>query len=262
MTEARGLRVRDLRVRIGSDVVLDVARLDVAPGERLAVVGPSGGGKSMLAAAVAGTLPAAARAEGVVTVGESEHDLGAGPARRRRARRRARCREGVALVRQDSTLALHPLRSIGSQVALGAHAAAPGAVAALLEQVDLPADAVDRLPLELSGGQRQRAAIALGIACGAGLLIADEPTTALDGPSQARVLRALAGVPATLVLITHDLAVAAEICDRVVVLDAGRVVDDLPLADLLAGGGGPTARALAADLPRDVSSDVHAEARR
>ncbi|WP_370288528.1 ATP-binding cassette domain-containing protein [Nocardioides sp.] len=246
------LALHDVRVDLGGTDRMRAIDLAVAPGERVALVGVSGSGKSLLAAAIAGCLPRAARASGVVDIGGRRRDLA------------ARARDvppGLALVRQDSSTALHPLYPVGAQLRRlcrrraadsgadsGADSRAEG-VAGLLAAVGLGAELAGRLPGELSGGQRQRVAVAVALGSRAQVVIADEATTALDGPTQQQVLAALTALPAALVLITHDLAVAAEVCSRVVVLDGGRLVDDLPLERMLAGEGSAPTRALAADLP-------------
>lgn len=218
--------------------------MSLAAGERVALVGRSGSGKSLTSSAIAGTLPPTAHVSGQVLLDgrpTDRADRTAGP--------------GVAVVGQDTRTALNPLVPIGRQLARPWRArgldrgAARAEVAASLESVGLTADLHARLPGELSGGQRQRVCIALAVATGAPVLVADEPTTSLDTVSQRLVLDALAIVPATLLLITHDLAVAAGACDRVLVMAEGRSVDDVTVDDLLAGRCGPEGRALAADLP-------------
>lgn len=241
------LRARGVRVAAGRVPIVHGVDLQLRAGERVALVGGSGSGKSLLAAAICGTLPSSVRASGSVEVAGVHRDLAPG---RRQARRQPRrqAMAPVALVRQDPSLALHPLVTVGRQVARAA-AGSGRTPAELLASVGLDPEVAERLPAELSGGQRQRAATAFALACAAPVLVADEPTTALDGPTQARVLGALDATPGALLLITHDLAVAAELCHRVLVMDAGHVVDDLPFADLAAGRGCPQACALVADLP-------------
>lgn len=230
------LRVEDLHVSISRTPLLHGVSLTLAPGERVALVGRSGSGKSLTAAAIAGTLPATATVSGVVAVDGS-------PSRR-----------SVALVGQSSLFALNPLVPVGRQLARPWRARGQGRaatrerVAGAMAAVGLTADLAARLPGELSGGQRQRVCIALAVATGAPVLVADEPTTALDTLNQRLVLDAFAAVSASLLLITHDVAVAAEVCDRVLVMAEGRVVEDLVVADLIAGRGGQEASALVADL--------------
>lgn len=204
--------------------------LEVPAGERVALLGRSGSGKSLTAAAITGTLPAYAVVGGSVEIG------GDGRA---------------ALVGQDSLFALNPLVSVGIQIARPLRVRGIGTddgVRRALMDVDLSPDLADRLPSELSGGQRQRVCIALARAVDAPVLVADEPTTALDLLTQRRVVDALERGRSTLLLITHDVAVAAELCTRAVVLESGHLVDDLPMADLLAGRGSASARALTEGL--------------
>lgn len=245
------LRARGVHVAAGRVPIVHGVDLELRAGERVALVGGSGSGKSLLAAAICGTLPPSVRASGSVEVAGVHRDLDPGRRRLRhlsRLRSRGQAVAPVALVRQDPSLALHPLVTVGRQVARAA-AGSGRTPTELLAGVGLDPEVAERLPAELSGGQRQRAATAFALACAAPVLVADEPTTALDGPTQARVLGALDATPGALLLITHDLAVAAELCHRVLVMDAGHVVDDLPFADLVAGRGCPQACALVADLP-------------
>lgn len=212
----------------GGRRLLGPVSLRVAAGERVAVVGPSGAGKSLLAACVADTLPADLTRSGTVTTGR------------------------VALVPQDDATALNPLVPVGRQVArpLRAHLPGRGArrteVERLLALVGLeePAAVARRCPAELSGGQRQRACLALAVACRAGTVVSDEATTALDVVTEAGVLDVLAGLDATLLVVTHDLTVAARTCERVLVVDDGRVVEDAALDVLLDDPVHPVARDL------------------
>ncbi|GAB3258653.1 ABC transporter ATP-binding protein [Alteromonas gracilis] len=227
---AASLSLSRLRVDLHGRRLLHDLDLEVPAGERVALLGRSGSGKSLTAAAITGTLPAYAVVGGRVEIG------GGGAA---------------ALVGQDSLFALHPQVGVGVQIArpLRSRGIDPdvGVRQALLD-VDLSPDLAGRLPAELSGGQRQRVCIALARAVDAPVLVADEPTTALDLLTQRRVLDALDRERSTLLLITHDVAVAAELCSRAVVLEAGRLVDDLPMTDLLAGRGAAPARALTEGL--------------
>lgn len=217
--------VDDLVVRDPSGrVLLGPVTLRVAPGERVAVLGASGAGKSLLAAGLSATLPPGLVAAGRVRTGGAWRD----PADVRAS--------GVSLVHQESSTSLHPLYRVGTQLdraarlgrrrSRAAGRAAPP-VDVLVERVGLdPGSVRRRLPAELSGGQRQRACLALALACAADLLVADEPTTALDTVTEADVAALLADLPArgtALVLVTHDHALAARCTDRTVVLEGGRV---------------------------------------
>ncbi|VXB58937.1 ATP-binding cassette domain-containing protein [Nocardioides sp. AX2bis] len=226
-TDVMAGEVEDLVVRDPAGrVLLGPVDLTVTPGERVAVLGRSGAGKSLLAACLTAGLPPGLVASGRVRTGGSW---------RHPADVRAR---GVALVHQESATSLHPLYRVGTQLdraaRLGRRRAATDrpvpVVDALLEHVGLdPATVRPRLPVELSGGQRQRVCVALALACGADLLVADEPTTALDTVTEADVAALLADLPArgtALVLVTHDHALAGRCTDRTVVLGAGRLGGD------------------------------------
>ena len=281
------LAVRDLHVSFpGDDAPVPAVRsvdLRIAPGRTLGLVGPSGSGKSALGLAVIGLLPARARVTGSVVVGGTEllglDDL---------AMSRHRGRD-VAMVFQDPHGSLTPVLRVGAQVdeAVSAHVGTCGserrgrrAVRArtldLLRLVGMadPRRVADAYPHELSGGQRQRVAIAMAIANEPALVIADEPTTALDVTVQAHVLQVLARATqeagSALLLITHDLGIVAGLADDVAVLDSGRLVEhesvDLiyrspahpTTARLLAAAGATTAADLAADLASGGPADLEA----
>lgn len=237
------LTARGLTVRVGGTVLVDDLDLELVAGERVALLGASGSGKSLTAAALTASLPPGLTVTGSLVVGGEV--VVPAPGRRRPAPR-------TALVPQDSLFALNPLVPVGRQLArpwrrrgLDARTARSRAAASLVSVGFTDADAVLRsLPAELSGGQRQRVCIAMAAACDVPVLVADEPTTALDTVTQRQVLDALRTVPAALLLITHDVAVAAELCARVLVMHRGRIVDDLATDALLAGAGGPETRRL------------------
>jgi peptide/nickel transport system permease protein len=231
--------------------------LGVSAGETLAVVGESGSGKSLAALAVMGLLPDAVRVAGGIArlAGQDVLRLDEPGLRRLRGRR-------VAMVFQDPLSSLNPVHRIGTQVAeaLRAHRplparAAAAAARALLARVGLPdpARVARAFPHELSGGMRQRAMIAIAIANDPDLLIADEPTTALDATVQAQVLDLLAALGRTrrmaLIFITHNLPLVAAIADRVAVMYAGQVVEEAPTAVLLAHPLHPYTAALLASVP-------------
>ncbi|MFC4063593.1 ATP-binding cassette domain-containing protein [Actinoplanes subglobosus] len=248
------LNVSRLSVRIGDRAVVDDVDLTVMPGETVGVIGGSGSGKTLTALAVLGLLPAAASRQGRIEFDGT--DLCVAPERHLRRIRGAR----IGFVGQDALAALNPLATVGRhlRIPLRRHrglsrTASAHAVTELLDQVGLPADAARTYPAQLSGGQRQRVAIAMAIASRPALLIADEPTSALDPPTQAGildVLRALPmtadGAPAALLLISHDLAVAGQICDRLVVMHDGRVVETGDTAGIVATPQHPYTQALVA----------------
>ena len=231
------LRVHDLSVAVPGRRLVDAVSFDLAAGERVGVVGSSGAGKSQLVAALLGLTGPGPVVTGSVRV-EGTEVVGAGPAVWRPLRGHA-----TALVAQDPGTALDPLTRVGRQVALPLRARGVGRgqaatrAAALLAEVGLP-DVAGRFPSQLSGGQRQRVALALALVGATRLLVADEPTSALDPTVQAGVLDLLDRVTgpdrAALLLVTHDLAVAARLCSRLLVLDAGRLVADGPVAEVLA----------------------------
>lgn len=229
-----------------SHVALDGASLEVGAGERIAVIGPSGSGKTTLVRCGLGLDRPDA---GVVTL-LGEDTTGWTPRRWREARHR------VQLLFQDPRSMLHPDLPIGTLLEESAALHRPGedpvAVArALLASVELP-DHAGALPRELSGGERRRAGIARVLAARPALLVADEPTAGLDAllrPRMLRLLHAAAGSECAVVTVTHDVAAAAHVCERMVVLHEGRVVESFP-THALRGGWTPvhpcTAELLAA----------------
>ncbi|MEL5990361.1 ATP-binding cassette domain-containing protein [Microbacterium phosphatis] len=258
------LTVRDLRVRLGGADVLRGIDLDVAPGECLAIVGESGAGKSVLARTILGlsAREGARVSADVLTVGDRDA--------RRLPERQWRTLRGVSvsLVLQDALQSLDPLRTIGAEVgeALAIRRVPPGErrarVLDALEAAGLPLggpgrpEAPARLrqrPGELSGGMRQRALIASAIVGGAPLIVADEPTTALDATTAVRVLDLLGRLRdegTGLILISHDLAAVARIADRIAVLDAGEIVEQGPSAQILTRPAHTVTRALLDAVPR------------
>jgi peptide/nickel transport system ATP-binding protein len=260
------LSVRGLRVVIdtpaGSLLPVGGVDLTIAPGATLGLVGESGCGKTLACLAVAGLLPprgriaaGSVRLDGRELVGLSQAALAGVRGRQ------------MAMVSQDPAAALNPVMTIGRQVAeaLTLHGASMPAARAearrLLDRVGI-AHAAARManyPHELSGGMNQRAMIAMAIACRPRLLIADEPTTALDVTIQAQILDLLRDLQAefgmALLLVTHDLGVVAEMADTVAVMYAGRVVEQAPCAALFAHPAHPYAGGLIACLPR-IERDV------
>lgn len=266
------LHVQDLSVQFQGDgdlaQVLSGCSLHVAPGEVLALVGESGSGKSVTSLAVLGLLPqppAIISAGAIHFAGESllENARGSGPRRfDERAIRKVRGRK-IAIIFQDPMTSLNPYMQVGRQLAevLEVHTEQRGdsvrrRVIEVLEQVGIP-DAPRRIrayPHELSGGMRQRVMIAMALLCEPDLLIADEPTTALDVTVQAQVLSLIAELQRkrgmALLLITHDLGVVAGMADRVAVMYAGRVVEEQGARGLFAAPAHPYTAALLASIPR------------
>ena len=251
------LEIRDLRVRFGAFPAVDGVDLDVAPGEVLGIVGESGSGKSVSMMALMGLIDA----PGVTSAASlrfEDQDLLAMPA----AARRRLVGKDIAMVFQDALASLNPSYTVGHQIeeVLRAHLGLRGAAARqraleLLQQVEIP-DAASRLgayPHELSGGMNQRVMIALAIACSPKLLIADEPTTALDVTIQAQIMDLLLRLQRergmALVMITHDLAVVAEMAQRVAVMYAGQVVETGRLPDVFESPRHPYTAALLAAIP-------------
>ncbi len=228
--------------------------LALAEGEALGVAGESGSGKSTLAMSLLRLLPRDALVSGEILLdGEDVLTMSWG---RLRAVRWA----SASLVFQGAQHALNPVRRIGDQIAepLRVHGMATGAAARrrtaeLLEQVGLPAWRARGYPHELSGGQRQRVMIAMALACSPRLIVADEPTTALDVMIQAQVLSLIRSLVAEhgigLIMISHDLSVLAATCDRLAVMYAGRVVESGPSREVFRNAGHPYGRALAGAFP-------------
>jgi oligopeptide/dipeptide ABC transporter ATP-binding protein len=255
LLEVEGLRVR-LPTPSGFATVVDGVDYQVEPGQVFGVAGESGSGKTMSMLALLGLLPAGAVVEG--------HAIFGGQDLLRLSGRDLRAISGsdIGMVFQDPMTSLHPMLSVGRQLTehvrlhLGiGRSAATKRAADLLEQVRIPdpSSALHAYPHQFSGGMRQRIAIAIALACGPRLLIADEPTTALDVTVQAGILRLLDGLrhehDLSVVLITHDLAVMSSIADRISIFYAGRVVESGPRDELLQQPRHPYTRALLDALP-------------
>jgi peptide/nickel transport system permease protein len=271
LLDVRGLTVSLAREepsgkRVGVDLVRDVD-LHVSAGETLALVGESGSGKTLTGLSIMGLLPdgIATKAGEVVFVDEhvAAHDL------TRLAEDDLRALRGseISMVFQDASASLNPVHRIGDQLAeaIAAHQTLPAEsmsklVVEMLTRVGIP-DAEHRrraYPHELSGGQRQRAMIAMAVANRPRLLIADEPTTALDTTIQAQILKLLDGLKRSdgemgMIFVTHNLAVVAEIADRICVMYAGEVVEDGPVSEVFARPRHPYTTALLASVPEGTS---------
>lgn len=261
MTGEKGLHIDSLAVSIGTgrhsvEVVSDLC-LDLPPQRSLALVGESGCGKSMTALAIMGLLPPTARiAAGTILLDETEihsqNDAEMAAVRGLRA----------AMIFQEPMSSLNPLMTVGGQITEGMEfrqglprAQARQKAMDLLSLVGFskPGEVLDEYPHRLSGGMRQRIMIALALACGPKLIIADEPTTALDVTIQAQVLdvlkHAVEVTGASLLLITHDLAVVHEMADRVAVMYAGMIVESAPEEALFLNPLHPYTQALLSCIP-------------
>jgi len=258
------LEVNGLSVAFGPRRVVDDVSFSLAQGETLALVGESGSGKSLTALSILQLLPPGAACTGQVVL-DGKPMIGATPAALQAARG-----DTAGIVFQEPMTSLNPLHTISHQVAeaLSLHGRKParGAVAALLTRVGFP-DAEDRLnafPHQLSGGQRQRVMIAMALANDPKLLIADEPTTALDVTIQAGILDLLAREKAArglaLLLISHDLNVVRRVADRVCVMKDGRIVEAGRVEDVFRAPRHPYTRMLIAAEPSGRPGPVPASA--
>jgi peptide/nickel transport system ATP-binding protein len=254
------LGVRELTVRFrtedGPVLAVDAASFDVAPREVLALVGESGCGKSVTAMALTGLLPSNATVTGEVTL-DGTLLLGLGESSLRDIRGR-----DIAYIFQEPMTSLNPVLTVGRQIGEVLHrhqhmrgAAARNRAVELLDLVGIPLAArrVREYPHQLSGGMRQRVMIAMAVACRPRLLVADEPTTALDVTIQAGILDVLRSlrteIGMAVLLITHDLGVVADIADRVVVMYAGRTIETAGADALFARPSHPYTRGLLDAVP-------------
>jgi oligopeptide transport system ATP-binding protein len=259
------LAVRDLVVEFpttdGVVAAVNGVGFDLAAGETLAILGESGSGKSVTAQAVMGLIERPGRVVGGTVTFEGR-DLLAAPAEERRRARGT----GLAMVFQDPLTALNPVWSVGFQIGelfrvhrRASRQEARRRAVELLERVRIPAAAqrVGDYPHQFSGGMRQRVMIAMALALGPRVLIADEPTTALDVTVQAQILELLDDLRAEtgmgLLMITHDLGVVAESADRVAVMYAGRIVETGPTDAVLSSPAHPYSEGLLASVPRGQS---------
>lgn len=248
------LEIEDLVIQIDGRRVVDGVSFAVPDGARVGLIGESGSGKSLTALAVLGLLPEGATASGSIRWNGTEL---IGMPDRELARLRG---DEIGIVFQEPRTALNPIRTVGRQIAesirihegIGRREARERAVQeATRVRLPDPASITGRYPHQLSGGQRQRVAIAMALACRPRLLIADEPTTALDVTIQAEILSLLLSLVAdqgmSLVFITHDLAVLAQVATHGVVLEHGRVVEQAPVATLLSAPTSPITQGLLRD---------------
>lgn len=248
------LVVQDLVIELDGRRVVDGVSFEVEDGARLGIIGESGSGKSITALAVLGLLPDGATARGSVRWNGTEL---LGMPDRELARFRG---DDIGIVFQEPRTALNPIRTVGRQIAesarvhtgIGKREARRRAIeeAARVRLPD-PDSIVDKYPHQLSGGQRQRVAIAMALAATPQLLIADEPTTALDVTIQAEILKLLLSLTSergmSLMFITHDLAVLAQVATDGVVLEEGRIVEAAPVPTLLSAPSSPVTQGLLRD---------------
>jgi peptide/nickel transport system ATP-binding protein len=254
------LEIEGLRVRAQGRPIVDGVDLAVAPGEAVGLAGESGCGKTTTALAVMKLLPPGLEAAGSIILRPPGLDEPVNIMRRtERGMALVRWRH-VSLVFQGAMNALDPVQRVERQIAEAIRLHEPKArdvrrrIAELLATVGLTPAHGRAYPHQLSGGQRQRTMIALALACRPALVIADEPTTALDVIMQAQVLELLKRLRAelglALILISHDLAVLAESCDRLAVMYAGRIVESGPAAHVFGAPQHPYTRRLLESLPR------------
>lgn len=248
--------------RRGTLRALDDISFSIAPGEILGVVGESGAGKSLTGAAIIGLLEPPGRVAGgrIVLQGERIDDLPPHKMRHVRGRR-------IGAIFQDPLTSLNPLYTVGHQLTetIQTHLPVNAAEARrraikLLKDTGIPAaeQRVDHYPHQFSGGMRQRVVIALALAAEPQLIVADEPTTALDVSIQAQIIQLLKNIcksrGAAVMLITHDMGVIAETCDRVAVLYAGRVAEIGPVHEVINHPAHPYTAGLMASIP-DMEQD-------
>jgi peptide/nickel transport system ATP-binding protein len=260
------LQVKNLVVefphRRGTLRALDDVSFDIAPGEILGVVGESGAGKSITGAAIIGLLEPPGRIAGgqILLEGERIDQLDPEQMRRIRGKR-------IGAIFQDPLTSLNPLYTIGQQLVetIRTHLPLSGSQAreravSLLRDTGIPApeQRVDHYPHQFSGGMRQRVVIALALAAEPKLIVADEPTTALDVSIQAQIITLLKRIckqhGAAVMLITHDMGVIAETCDRVAVLYAGRLAEIGPVHEVINHPAHPYTAGLMAAIP-DITQD-------
>lgn len=267
--ETLAVDIRDLRVVFATDggdvVAVDGVSIGVQRGEIVAIVGESGSGKTVTARSILGLLPSTAAATGDVIVAGA-NVVGASKRELREIRG-----ERAAMVFQEPSSVLNPVFTVGWQLAEGlrAHgrisrAAAKRKAIEFLTKVGIPdpKTRVDYYPHQLSGGQKQRVVIAMALALNPSVIVADEPTTALDVTVQAEILELLRDVRdefgTAIVLITHNMGVVADLADRVVVMHDGKVVESAPVYELFASPKDPYTRALLAAVPR-LGDTTHVE---
>ncbi|MEI7369649.1 ATP-binding cassette domain-containing protein [Pectobacterium sp. 1950-15] len=243
------LQVEDLSLSMGGETKVSDISFTLFAGERVCLLGASGSGKSLTAKAVIGTPPAGCQVSGSIRVNGEEVGQLKALARPQTGR--------VSAVFQDSATALNPLMPLGKQLSLALKTTSSAELSALLSamQLDDIPNLLQRYPAELSGGQRQRICITLALLGKTRLLVADEPTTALDVITQQQVLQVLQERSAqpdapALLFITHDIAVAAQLCQRGLVMENGQIVESGSMLQLLNAPQQPYTRSLVAAARR------------
>ncbi|SLN43510.1 Oligopeptide transport ATP-binding protein OppD [Pseudoruegeria aquimaris] len=265
------LSVQDLAIRFstgdGTVHAVNNVSFDIAPGEKVALVGESGSGKSQIALSIMGLLAKNAQVSGrILHEGRDLLTLSQDALNKVRAKK-------IAMIFQDPMSALNPYMRVGRQLTeivelhegLGRADARKRAIEAM-EAVQIPdaKNRIDAYPHEFSGGMRQRIVIAMALICKPGLILADEPTTALDVTVQAQIMRLLDEIQSELntavLLITHDLGVVAGFCDRSMVLYGGRMMETAPTKDLFAAPSHPYTRGLLRAVPNinDAAGELRA----
>ncbi|MGH7765447.1 MAG: ABC transporter ATP-binding protein, partial [Candidatus Dormibacteraceae bacterium] len=260
------LRVRDLHVWLdtsrGPLSIVDGVSFDIATGEVFGLAGESGSGKTITALALLGLLPAGARTEGSAVL-DGRDLLSMGAAQRRRTRGRE-----IAMIFQDPMSSMHPMLTIERQLTehlryqlgMSKQEARNRAIDLLTDvRIPNPEAALNGYPHQFSGGMRQRIQIAIGLACEPRILVADEPTTALDVTVQAGILRLLHRLceekDLAVMLITHDLGVLSALADTVTVMYAGRIVESGSAAQVMGRSRHPYTRGLVDSLPHPEAAD-------
>jgi peptide/nickel transport system ATP-binding protein len=255
------LEIRDLQVTHGGRPILDGVDLTLERGEALGLAGESGCGKTTTALALMKLLPATFRQSGTMTLRPPDVDEPINVERRTEAGMQVVRWRHVSLVFQGAMNSLDPVKRIDHQIAeaiqlherVATSSDLRARIGELLTTVGLTPALGRRYPHQLSGGQRQRVMIALALACRPSLVIADEPTTALDVVMQAQILELLERLRKelglALILISHDLGVLAETCDRIAVMYAGRIVETGPVRDVFASPQHPYTKRLLESLP-------------